>query len=98
MRVEGGSTYNQTFDAENRLISVTVNNQTTQFLYDGDGNLVKQLKPDGSKTLYVGGIYEVDKTSGGIVTSTKTYYPAAGAMRIDSTLYYLLKDHLVLRV
>jgi hypothetical protein len=55
---------------------------------------VKKIKPDGSKTLYVGGIYEVDKTSGGTVTQTKTYYPAAGAMRIGSTLYYVLKDHL----
>jgi YD repeat-containing protein len=93
-RVEGGLTYNQTFDAENRLISVTVSSQTTQFVYNGDGNLVKKIKPDGSKTIYpsttprkaaaplragVGGIYEVDKTSGGSVTGTKTYYPAAGA-------------------
>src|SRR4030095_15911200 len=59
------------FDAENRLISVVVSGQTTSFVYDGDGNLVKKIKPDGSKTLYVGGIYiipfgdEVDKTSGG---------------------------------
>jgi YD repeat-containing protein len=37
-RVEGGLTYTQTFDAENRLVSVTVNGQTTQFVYDGDGN------------------------------------------------------------
>jgi len=42
----------------------------------------------------VGGIYEVDKTSGGSVTRTVTYYPVAGAMRINSTLYYTLKDHL----
>jgi len=42
----------------------------------------------------VGGIYEVDKTSGGSVTRTVTYYPTAGAMRINSTLYYMLKDHL----
>jgi RHS repeat-associated protein len=93
-RVEGGLTYTQTFDAENRLVSVTVNSQTTQFVYDGDGNLVKKIKPDGSRTLYVGGIYEVDKNSGGTVTGTKTYYPVAGAMRINSTLYYVLKDHL----
>jgi RHS repeat-associated protein len=93
-RVEGGLTYIQTFDAENRLISVTVSGQTTQFIYDGDGNLVKKIKPDGSKTLYVGGIYEVDKSSGGTVIQTRTYYPAAGAMRIGSTLYYVLKDHL----
>jgi RHS repeat-associated protein len=93
-RVEGGLTYTQVFDAENRLISVTVSGQTTQFIYDGDGNLVKKIKPDGSKTLYVGGIYEVDKASGGSVTRTVTYYPVAGAMRINSTLYYILKDHL----
>jgi RHS repeat-associated protein len=93
-RVEGGLTYTQTFDAENRLISVTVSGQTTQFVYDGDGNLVKKFKPDGSKTIYVGGIYEVDKASGGSVTRTITYYPTAGAMRINSTLYYVLKDHL----
>jgi YD repeat-containing protein len=76
-RVEGGLTYNQTFDAENRLISVSVSpsGQTTQFIYDGDGNLVKKVKRDNSKTIYPstslragsGGIYEVDKTSGGAV-------------------------------
>ena len=42
----------------------------------------------------MGGIYEVDKASGGAVTRTVTYYPVAGAMRINSTLYYVLKDHL----
>ena len=36
----------------------------------------------------------MDKNSGGSVTGTKTYYPAAGAMRVGSTLYYVLKDHL----
>ena len=42
----------------------------------------------------VGGIYEVDKDSSGAVTRTVTYYPAAGAMRIGSDVYYTLKDHL----
>ena len=92
-RVEGGVTYTQTFDAENRLISVAVSGQTTQFIYDGDGNLVKKINPNGNKTLYVGGIYEVDKASGRSVTRTVTYYPVAGAMRINNTLYYVLKDH-----
>ena len=91
--MENGLTYTQTFNIENQLISVTVSGQTTQFIYDGDGNMVKKVKPDGSKTIYVGGIYEVDKTSGGSVTRTVTYYPG-GAMRINSTLYYMLKDHL----
>jgi hypothetical protein len=51
------------------------------------------------KTLYAGGIFEVDKTSGGTVTRTVSYYPLGRAMRINisggsNTLYYLLKDHL----
>ncbi len=93
-RLEGGQIYYQTFDAENRLVSVTVGGQTTQFVYDGDGNLVKKIKPDGSRTIYIGSIYEVDKSSGGAVTRTVTYYPAGGAMRIDGTVYYVLKDRL----
>jgi RHS repeat-associated protein/uncharacterized repeat protein (TIGR01451 family) len=94
-RVEGGLTYTQNFDAENRLASVTVSGQTTQFVYDGDGNLVKKIEPDGTCTIYVGGVYEVEKaTCGGSVTHTRVYYPAGGAMRVDGTLYYVLKDHL----
>jgi YD repeat-containing protein len=68
--------------------------QTTQFFYDPDGNLVKKINPDGSKTIYVGGIYEEDKNPSGAVTQTRTYYPAGGAVRVDGTLYYVLKDHL----
>ena len=89
-RVEGGLTYTQAFDTENRLTSVTVSGQVTTFAYDPDGNLVKKIKPDGSKTLYVGGIYEVGKNSGGTVTGTKTYYPAAGAMRVGGTLHLMI--------
>ena len=55
------------------LAFVTVNSQTTQFIYDGNGNPVKKIKPDGSKTIYVGGVYEVDKTSGGATTRTVTH-------------------------
>ena len=107
-RVENNITYKQDYNIENQLSAVYKMNgtcvsgtvlETTQFIYDGDGNLVKKVKPDGSKTIYVGGIYEVDKDSGGMVTRTVTYYPVAGAMRINiaggsNTLYYILKDHL----
>ncbi len=71
-----------------------------EFACDGNpsaslkASLVKKINPDGSKTLYVAGIYEVNKSSGGTVTGTKTYYPAGGAMRVNSTLYFVLKDHL----
>jgi hypothetical protein len=102
-RLEGSTIYTQTYDAENRLISVNVSGQSlpTLFVYDGDGNFIKQYKPDGSRTLYVGGIYEVEKNSSGVETGTKAYYPAAGARRDGSTLYYVvstsstrrLKDH-----
>ncbi len=91
-RTEGGVTYSQAFDAENRLVSVTTNGLTTQFVYDGDGHLVKKIQPDNSRTIYVGGVYEVSKNPLGTVTDTTTYYPAAGAMRVNGTLYYTLKD------
>jgi RHS repeat-associated protein len=93
-RIEGGLTYTQVFDAENRLVSVTMSGQTTQFLYDGDGNLVKKVNPDASRTLYVGGIYEVDKDPSGVVINKKTYYPGACALNVNGTLYYMLHDHL----
>jgi RHS repeat-associated protein len=36
----------------------------------------------------------VDKSPSGSVTKTSVYYPAAGGMRVNGTLYYMLKDHL----
>jgi RHS repeat-associated protein len=97
-RTESGTTYTQNFDTENRITSIVTGSQTTTFVYDGDGVLSKKVKPDGTYTLYIGGIYEVDLSSGGTVTKKTSYYPG-GAMRADivggsNTLYYLLKDHL----
>jgi hypothetical protein len=42
---------------------------------------------DTNFTVYVGGLYEVDKNSGGTVTKTTVYYPAGGAMPVNGTLY-----------
>jgi len=39
-------------------------------------------------------VYEEDRSSGGAVTRTLTYYPAGGALRINSSVYYILKDRL----
>jgi YD repeat-containing protein len=79
---------------KNQLVSVTANSQTTQFIYNGDGNMVKKINPDGSSTIYIGSVYEVDKDAEGTVTGTIPYYPAAGAMRADGTLYYVFGDQL----
>ncbi len=86
------ATYTQTFDAENRLASITASGQTTRFVYDGDGNLVRKTNPDNTYVLYVGGIYESYRNADGTTSTTKTFYPAGGAMRVDGTRYYILKD------
>ena len=41
------------YDAENRLRQVTQGTQVTTFTYDGDGNLVQKVGPEGT-TLYLG--------------------------------------------
>ncbi len=38
--------------------------------------------------------FHVGFSLGGTVTKTTVYYPAGGAMRINGTLCYVLKDHL----
>ena len=73
-RVEGGVTYQQVFDIENRLVSVTAGGQTTTFVYDGDGVRVKRTA-SGSTTVYVGKYYEVQGS-----TIKKYYY--LGGQRI----------------
>jgi YD repeat-containing protein len=98
-REESGSVYEQGFDAENRLVSVTVGGQTTRFVYDGDGARVKKIE-GGVTTVYVGGYYEVQSSTGGI---TRTSYYYAGGQRVAmrqgpagaaGALTYLHVDHL----
>jgi RHS repeat-associated protein len=102
-RIKSGKTYVQSFDAENKLQTVTEGGQTTTFTYDGDGNRVKKVDPSGTTT-YVGGYYEVQ---GSTVTKYYTHthrYCAmsscqAVAMRQGpagqaGTVTYLHGDHL----
>ena len=42
----------------------------------------------------MGSVYEIDKATDNSVTKTVTYYPQAGAMRVNDTLYYTISDHL----
>jgi RHS repeat-associated protein len=52
-------TYNLVFNAENKVAAVTNQStaEVTTFVYDGDGNRVKRITPEGT-TYYVGGYYE----------------------------------------
>ncbi|MBI3244143.1 MAG: hypothetical protein HYZ49_17820 [Chloroflexi bacterium] len=71
--------------------------QTWSFVYDGDGNRVKQVAANGDVTAYVGGLYEVTYTSGGTLKNTKLYYAFGSqvvALRDNGTLYYLHGDNL----
>ena len=55
-RVVGGQTYNLTYDAENRLVSVS-GAATASFSYNGDGERVKAVI-GGLTAVYVGEHYE----------------------------------------
>jgi hypothetical protein len=102
-RVEGGVTYKQEYDAENRLTIVRKMNggcsgtalETTTFTYDGDGNRVKSVM-GSTTTIFIGGYYEATGSS-----ITKYYF--AGTTRVAMRKYtiptsmaveYFLGDHL----
>jgi RHS repeat-associated protein len=93
-RIVGGSTYNLTYDAENRLTGVSGGASAT-FVYDGDGNRVKGTV-GGVTTLYIGNYFEW--TSNG---NTKYYYHGSQRLAMRRSgytsgngLFFLLTDHL----
>ncbi len=88
-RVIGSSTYNLSYDAENRLVSVS-GAVTASFTFDGDGSRVKSTI-GSTTTTFVGSIYEI---TGSAVT--KYYYSGVTrvAMRTSSGVRYLFGDHL----
>jgi len=83
-------TISLTYDAENRLVSVTGASLSAAFTYDGDGTRVKSVL-NGVTRRFVGEYYEA---SGGTVT--KYYYAGSQrvAMRRGGVVRYLLTDHL----
>lgn len=81
-----------TWDVENKPISVTDGQNTSTFVYDGDGNRV--LKTEGGETiLYVNRYYEKNLTTGEVTTH---YYLGDRkiAYKNDSGLKYVHQDHL----
>lgn len=108
-RIEGGETFLQAYNAENRMsgvLLVTGNCDTLgdtlkawEITYDGDGVKVKQEYTDANGTLttyyYASGSYEVQ--TDGTTETERQYYTLAGVsagMREGSTFYYFLTDHL----
>jgi RHS repeat-associated protein len=92
--VNGGITYTQQWDPENRLsvVTNTVSGVVTRFTYDGDGHRVLQTIGSAT-TMYLGSQYEKDITSGTVTT----YYYAGGqriALRQGRTVSWLAGDHL----
>jgi len=90
-RTIGGAVSNLTYDAENRLTTVS-GATSASFVYDGDGNRVKSVV-NGVTTYHIGNHFEWRSTTGNM----GRYYYADGqriAMRYGSTVYYLLGDHL----
>jgi YD repeat-containing protein len=88
-RTENSGAYDLSYDAKNRLTSVSGAASAT-FVYDGDGNRVKATL-GGVTTYYVGNYYEKQGS-----TVTKYYYAGGArvAMRQSGTLYYIVTDHL----
>jgi RHS repeat-associated protein len=106
-RIEGGVTYSQAYNAENRISSIAKRSgdcttgtilESWSFAYDGDGVRVLTAHftgtsgtPDSTTSYYMGGQYEVKDSA------VKKYYSIAGMMVAvnDGTgLQYLLTDHL----
>ncbi len=92
-----GATYTLSYDAENRLVSVSGGGSSASFVYDGDGNRVKATI-DGVTTYYVGRHYEYRNSS----TYTKYFFAGNELVAFErSSGYgsytgrrYVFRDHL----
>jgi RHS repeat-associated protein len=81
------------YDAENRLVSVSAGEMQASFVYDGDGQRVASVIA-GAATVYIGEVFEWEVTA----SSMRRYY-YAGAQRVairtgSASPVWLLGDHL----
>ncbi|MBK8834346.1 MAG: RHS repeat protein [Anaerolineae bacterium] len=92
--MDASVTYTQSWDAQNRLGSVTASTKNTAWVYDADGARVS--KNDGAiTTVYIGGSVEVQIS--GTLRLTTTYYFFGGAriaMRVGANVTFLHGDRL----
>ena len=88
-----GNTY--TFDAANRLISVTNSSGTSKFVYDGLGHRIQQTDANGNITkqwVWCPGDAQPGEERDASNNVTKRFY--AQGEQIAGTSYYFTKDHL----
>ena len=80
-RVENGVTYQQAWDAENRLTVVTntVSGAVTTFTYDGDGARVKKVDAAGT-TAYAGSVEARLRSVMSMRANHQDLKPAPGAL------------------
>jgi RHS repeat-associated protein len=108
--MENGITYQQQYNAENRMYRVGVMSgdcdqpgtelsQVWEFVYDGNGDKVKQIYYNVNVTMttyyYMGGMYEVEND--GTTDTIQQYYSIGGmsiGMATDGEMSYFLTDHL----
>lgn len=95
-RTESGTSWNQTFNGEGRLSQITDGTHTWKLSYDGDGARIKQVNPNSTITLFLGGgIYEVHKPDDPPETVTKYYtITRQRVIREGAGLHFMLTDHL----
>jgi len=84
-----------TWDVENRPVSVTSTGASAQYVYDANGNRVKETE-NGATILYINRYFEVKKVSGQADVVTSYYYLGNKliAEMEGTTLRYLHQDSL----
>jgi RHS repeat-associated protein len=97
-RIVDGSAIMLSYDAENRLMSVT-GGVSANFVYDGDGKRVKSVINTNLTIVYLGDYYEYELLNDETITQRFYYY--AGRTRVamrtginPGTLDFLFGDHL----
>jgi hypothetical protein len=91
-RNDGTTTWTLDWTAENMLHTATDGSSSVDLVYDADNRLVQRTE-NGQTTNYLGSLYQHNLTTGAV----KKQYQFNGrliAVRDNSGLHYLIRDHL----
>jgi len=99
--VTGTATTVYTYDARNRIATVSSGGSTTTYTYNDDGILVKQAVAGGDTTIYLidannptgySQVLEVSKNGGSVPTMTYTLGKTIIAQNSGGTISYIMPD------